>query len=48
VFTFGTPPVAIDIMVKIEGLNFEDVFQKAVYFEDDDLKITVVRDKKLK
>jgi len=42
VFTFGTPPVAIDIMVKIDGLNFEDVFQKAVYFEDDDLKIRTI------
>lgn len=42
VFTFGTPPVAIDIMVKIEGLNFEDVFQKAVYFEDDNLKIRTI------
>lgn len=42
VFTFGTPPVAIDIMVNIEGLNFEDVFQKAVYFEDDDLKIRTI------
>ena len=42
VFTFGTPPVAIDVMVKIEGLNFEDVFQKAVYFEDDDLKIRTI------
>ena len=42
VFTFGTPPVAIDIMVKIEGLNFEDVFQKAVYFEDNDLKIRTI------
>jgi hypothetical protein len=42
VFTFGTPPVAIDIMVKIKGLNFENVFQKAVYFEDDDLKIRTI------
>ena len=42
VFTFGTPPVAIDIMVKIEGLSFEDVFQKAVYFEDDNLKIRTI------
>ncbi len=42
VFTFGTPPVAIDIMVKLEGLIFEDIFQKAVYFEDDDLKIRTI------
>ena len=42
VFTFGTPPVAIDIMVNVEGLNFEEVFQKAIYFEDDDLKIRTI------
>lgn len=42
VFTFGSPPVAIDIMVKLEGLQFEEVFQKAIYFEDDDLKIRTI------
>ena len=42
VFTFGSPPVAIDIMVKLEGLNFEDVFDKAIYFEEDDLKIRTI------
>jgi predicted nucleotidyltransferase len=42
VFTFGTPPVAIDIMVKLEGLNFEDVFKKAIYFQDDNLKIRTI------
>lgn len=47
VFTFGTPPVAIDIMVKLEGLNFEDVFEKAIYFEDDDLKIRTINRKDL-
>ena len=33
VFTFGTPPVVIDIMVKIEGLNFEEVFKKPYNFK---------------
>lgn len=42
VFTFGTPPVAIDIMVNLEGLDFEDTFKKAVYFEDDELKIRTI------
>ncbi len=42
VFTFGTPPVAIDIMVKLEGLNFEDVFKNAIYFQDDNLKIRTI------
>ena len=42
VFTFGTPPVAIDIMVKLEGLDFEATFNRAVYFEDDELKIRTI------
>ena len=42
VFTFGTPPVAIDIMVNLEGLDFEATFKKAVYFEDDELKIRTI------
>ncbi len=42
VFTFGTPPVAIDIMVNLEGLDFDASFKKAVYFEDDDLKIRTI------
>lgn len=42
VFTFGTPPVAIDIMVKLKGLNFQDAFQKAIYFEDDEIKIRTI------
>lgn len=42
VFTFGTPPVAIDIMIKVDGLNFADVFEKSVFFEEDDLKIRTI------
>ena len=42
VFTFGTPPVAIDIMVKIEGLDFKEAFERAVYFKDEDLEIRTI------
>lgn len=42
VFTFGNPPVAIDIMVKVKGLNFEDCYQQSVIFEDDGLKIRTI------
>ena len=42
VFTFGTPPIAIDIMVQLKGLDFDTAFQKAVYFEDDELKIRTI------
>lgn len=42
VFTFGTPPVAIDIMVNLEGLNFDEVFQQSIFFEDDGLQIRTI------
>jgi hypothetical protein len=29
VFTFGRPPVCIDIMTKVKGLDFDDVFLNA-------------------
>jgi len=42
VFTFGVPPVAIDIMVKVKGLDFDKSFETAVFFEDDDLRIRTI------
>lgn len=42
VFTFGTPPVAIDVMVKVKGLDFEECYNNAVIFEDDDLRIRTI------
>lgn len=42
VFSFGNPPVAIDIMVKVKGLDFETCYQKSVVFEDVDLRIRTI------
>ena len=42
VFTFGNPPVAIDIMIQVKGLEFSSCFEKSVVFEDDDLKIRTI------
>ncbi len=42
VFTFGVPPVAIDIMIKLKGLDFLTCFSNAVIFEDDGLSIRVL------
>lgn len=42
VFTFGNPPVAIDIMTRLEGLEFKTVFDRSVIFEDEDLKIRTI------
>ncbi len=42
VFTFGVPPAAIDIMVKVKGIDFTDCLSRSVHFEDDDLKIRTI------
>jgi hypothetical protein len=42
VFTFGTPPVAIDLMVQVEGLDFALAYEKSIYFEDDGLSIRTI------
>ena len=42
VFSFGTPPVCIDIMVKVKGLSFEECFKNSELFKDDDLEIRVI------
>jgi predicted nucleotidyltransferase len=39
VFTFGVPPSAIDIMLKVKGLVFDECYENAVDFEDDGLFI---------
>ena len=47
VFTFGVPPVAIDIMVKVKGLDFDENFNHAVTFEDDGLLIKTIHKNQL-
>lgn len=42
VFTFGLPPAAIDVMIKVKGLDFESCYDKAVYFSEDGLAIRVL------
>lgn len=42
VFTFGTPPVAIDMMVQLKGLDFAKAFEKSIYFEENGLKIRTI------
>lgn len=49
VFTFGTPPVAIDIMIQVKGLDFNECYLKSVIFEDANLRIrTINKDDLLK
>jgi len=42
VFTFGIPPVAIDVMVKIEGVDFTSAFERSVVFLDDQLEVRTI------
>lgn len=42
VFTFGIPPVAIDLMISMEGFNFQEIFERSVTFKEDDLEIRVI------
>ena len=42
VFTFGNPPVAIDIMVKLQGLDFNKAYKNAVLFEDESLSVRTI------
>ncbi len=41
-FTFGNPPVCIDIMTKVLGLEFDNCYTIATEFEDDGLKVRTI------
>ncbi len=42
VFSFGRPPVSIDLMTQVKGLKFAEAFANAQFFEIDDVKIRVL------
>lgn len=42
VFTFGNPPSSIDIMVAVKGLNFDECYNNAIFFEEDGLQIRTI------
>ena len=39
VFTFGEPPVAIDILLTVKGLEFEACYPESEIFEDGEIRI---------
>ena len=42
VFTFGVPPVSIDILTDSKALEFETAFRKTTIHEIDEIKIRVI------
>ncbi len=41
VFSFGRPPVSIDLMIIVKGLNFDECYPNSVFFEEDGLNRTI-------
>lgn len=42
VFTFGRPPLAIDLMVKLANFTFDEVYQMADYSDFDGIKMKII------
>jgi predicted nucleotidyltransferase len=42
VFTFGIPPVAIDLMVNIDGFSFDEIYKRSVLIKEADLVVRVI------
>lgn len=42
VFTFGVPPVSIDIMLKVKGLDFNEALSMAEWKVIDDVKVNLI------
>ena len=42
VFTFGKPPVAIDLMLQLKGLDFDEAFNRSVIFSDEELEVRTI------
>ena len=47
VFTFGRPPVSIDIMKSVKGLEFNQTFANSILAEVDGIKTRVVHKNQL-
>ena len=42
VFSFGRPPISIDILTKLKGVEFADAFPRALQFEENGLSIRFI------
>ena len=42
VFSFGRPPVGLDIMLELKGLDFETCYQKSLLHEIDGLTVRLI------
>ena len=42
VFTFGIHPVAIDLMVSIEGFSFDEIYKRSVLIKEAGIEVRVI------
>ncbi|MFI5157320.1 MAG: DUF6036 family nucleotidyltransferase [Sphingobacteriales bacterium] len=42
VFTFGRPPSSIDLMTDVKGMDFNECYKNAIFFEEDGLQIRTI------
>lgn len=42
VFSFGRPPVSIDILTKLKGVEFDNAFSRAMLFDENDLIVRFI------
>jgi predicted nucleotidyltransferase len=42
VFTFGRPPVCIELLIKVQGFEFDEAYKNAVIMEPDGYPVKVV------
>jgi len=42
VFSFGRPPVSIEILKKISGLSFEEVYSNAIVTDIEDIPLRII------
>jgi hypothetical protein len=42
VFSFGRPPVSIDILTKLKGVEFDDAFVSALQIDEDGLMVRFI------
>lgn len=42
VFSFGRPPVSIDIITKLSGVEFDEAFPRALHFDENGLMIRFI------
>ncbi len=47
VFSFGNPPVCIEILTKVKGLSFADTYERALFIDFDSVYVKMIDIKSL-